>query len=132
MIVVSLIRIALGALWANRLRSGLTLLGVIIGVTSVMTIISALEGIMGAIEEDLAVLGPTTFIVQRFGMTTSEAEFHEMMKRKPLSHNALDLREEVLLKSFFTALSAPIQRLNRIKSARDPSLVSNTKEWLNR
>ena len=94
MITVSLIRIALSALWANRLRSGLTLLGVIIGVTSVMTIISALEGMMGAIEEDLAVLGPTTFIVQRFGMTTSEAEFLEMLKRKPLNLDAVDLLEK--------------------------------------
>ena len=85
MVIFSLAKIAVAALWANRLRSGLTLLGVIIGVTSVMTIISALEGMMGAIEEDLAILGPTTFIVVKAGgVITSHEQWMEMMKRKPL------------------------------------------------
>ncbi len=94
MIVPSLAKIAVAALWANKLRSGLTLLGVIIGVTSVMTIISALEGMMGAIEEDLATLGPTTFIVQKWGMATSEAQAMEMMKRKALSLDCWELLED--------------------------------------
>ena len=92
MIVLSLAKIAVAALWANRLRSGLTLLGVIIGVTSVMTIISALEGMMGAIEDDLAVLGPTTFIVTKAGgVITSHEQWLEMMKRKPLDMQSWDL-----------------------------------------
>lgn len=92
MIVPSLAKIAVAALWANKLRSGLTLLGVIIGVTSVMTIISALEGMMGAIEEDLAVLGPTTFIVMKAGgVITSHEQWMEMLKRKPLNMKSVDL-----------------------------------------
>jgi len=79
-----IVRLSAQALWANKLRSGLTLLGVIVGVTSVMTIISALEGMMQAIESDLARLGPTTFIVTRFGIIRSDEEFREAMKRKPL------------------------------------------------
>jgi len=95
MVAPSLLKIAVEALWANRLRSGLTLLGVIIGVTSVMTIISALEGMMGAIEEDLAVLGPTTFIVQKAGgIITSEEEWIEIMKRKPLDDESVVLIKE--------------------------------------
>ena len=54
MVTPSLVKIAFGSLLANKLRSGLTLLGVLIGVTSVMTIISALEGMMGGIEAQLA------------------------------------------------------------------------------
>ncbi len=85
MIAGSLLRISYDALRANKLRSGLTLLGVIIGVTSVMTIISALEGMQGAIAEDLNRLGPATFVVTRMGIVTSEDMFWEKIKRKPLN-----------------------------------------------
>ena len=83
MIALSILRIAFDSLKANKLRSGLTLLGVIIGVMSVMTIISALEGMMGAIESRLQMLGPTTFVAARMGgLITSEEQFFEMLKRK--------------------------------------------------
>ncbi|MDD3730962.1 MAG: ABC transporter permease [candidate division Zixibacteria bacterium] len=84
MITGSLLKIAFDAIISNKLRSGLTFLGIMIGVTSVMTIISALEGMAGAVQEDLASLGPTTFFVQRVGIATTEEEFREMIKRKPL------------------------------------------------
>lgn len=84
MVVGSLFKIAIGSLWANKLRSSLTLIGVIFGVTSVMTIISALEGMMGEIKRDLEVLGPSTFVVQRIGIAMSEEEFLKKLRRKPL------------------------------------------------
>jgi len=94
-VVPSLVRIAFGALLANKLRSGLTLLGVMIGVTSVMTIISALEGMMDGIEGQLARLGPSTFIVARFGgVITSEEQFLEMLKRKRLQLKTLEYIED--------------------------------------
>ncbi len=85
MVVLPILKISFAALWANKLRTGLTFLGVVVGFTSVMTIISALEGMMDAIEDELAALGPTTFIVQRIGMPMSEEEFLEQIKRKPLA-----------------------------------------------
>ncbi len=94
MIVVPLIGLAWHALWANKLRSGLTLLGVVVGFTSVMTIISALEGMMGAIEDDLARLGPTTFIVQKWGIVTSEEQWLEVAKRKPFDRETGELIKE--------------------------------------
>ena len=94
MIAGSLFKIAISSLWANKLRSSLTLIGVIFGVTSVMTIISALEGMMGAIEQDLSALGPSTFFVQRIGMAMSEEEFLRKLKRKPIKPEAADLIRE--------------------------------------
>ena len=91
MVTGALFRISLSALRANRLRSSLTLLGIIIGVTSVMTIISALEGMAGAIEEDLSRLGPSTFIVQRIAIITSEEMYWEKIKRKPIDFEAAEL-----------------------------------------
>jgi len=83
--VFETIRIALSAIWANRLRSILTLLGVIIGVTSVITIISAIEGLMASFEEQVSSLGPSTFIVTKFGIITSDEEFYEALKRKDIT-----------------------------------------------
>ena len=94
MIAPALFGIAASSLWANKLRSGLTLLGVVFGVTSVMTIISALEGMMGAIEEDLAALGPTTFVIERMGIIMSEQDFLDKVKRKPLNLEAAELIKE--------------------------------------
>jgi putative ABC transport system permease protein len=80
--VFETMRIAFSAVWVNRLRSVLTLLGVIIGVTSVITIISAIEGLMAGFEEQISELGPATFIVTKFGIITSDEEFFKALKRK--------------------------------------------------
>ena len=82
MSVFETIRIAFSAVWVNRLRSVLTLLGVIIGVTSVITIISAIEALMAGFEEQISALGPATFIVTKFGIITSDEEFFKALKRK--------------------------------------------------
>ena len=84
MIVLPILKISFAALWANKLRTGLTFLGVVVGFTSVMTIISALEGMMGAIEDELATLGPTTFLVERIGMPMSHEALMEQLKRRSL------------------------------------------------
>ena len=94
MIAGSLFRIAFDAVISNKLRSILTFLGIMIGVTSVMTIISALEGMMAAVEQDLSALGPTTFFVERFGIVTSEEQFREMARRKPLDLESEELMQQ--------------------------------------
>ncbi len=94
MIAGSLLRIAFDALRANKLRSGLTLLGIIFGVTSVMTIISALEGMMDAIEEDISSLGPSTFMVAKMMIVSSDDMFLEKVKRKPIVLEDAELIEK--------------------------------------
>lgn len=94
MITGSLFKIAIDALRANKLRSGLTLLGVIIGVTSVMTIVSALQGMQDAIKQDLSQFGPSTFMVARVGMAMSNQEFFEKLKRKPITLKSAELIEK--------------------------------------
>lgn len=90
----SIFRIAGAALWANKLRSGLTFVGIVFGVTSVMTIITALEGATGAIEKQLDTLGPSTFMVAKLMSAFSEEEFLEKIKRKPVSIRDAEIVEE--------------------------------------
>ncbi|MEE9441848.1 MAG: ABC transporter permease [candidate division Zixibacteria bacterium] len=107
------IKLALQALWANKLRSGLTLFGVVIGVTSVITIISAVEGFMSSIEDSLSVLGPSTFIVTKFGMITTRDEYLDAMKRKDLTLKDRDAVEDGCLDC--EAVAARAYRFRTIK-----------------
>jgi putative ABC transport system permease protein len=58
--------IALDALRSNKLRSTLTILGVVIGVTTVMAIASMVQGIRTQIFNAIDVAGPTAFYVMRY------------------------------------------------------------------
>ena len=63
-------RIALEQLLANKLRSGLTVLGVVIGIATVMAMASIVSGFRQQIVNTLEVVGPTTFRVLRYFSTT--------------------------------------------------------------
>ena len=58
--------VALDALRANKLRSGLTILGVVIGVTTVMAIASLVQGIRSQIFTAIETAGPNVFYVIRY------------------------------------------------------------------
>jgi putative ABC transport system permease protein len=57
------VRIALQAMRANKLRSALTILGVLIGVTTVMTMAALIRGLTDDITSQIEAAGPTTFYV---------------------------------------------------------------------
>ena len=64
------VAIALDSIRANKLRSGLTVLGVVIGVSTVMAMASIVNGIRGQIINTIEVVGPTTIRVFRFFSST--------------------------------------------------------------
>src|SRR3989337_1558419 len=69
------IRIALSALRTNKLRSSLTILGVTIGVFSVIGVMTALNVIQGSIESGLSFLGSNIFQFAKYPtMSTSDPE----------------------------------------------------------
>src|SRR5256885_5977101 len=59
-------RIAIDQLRANKMRSALTVLGVVIGIATVMAMASIVAGFREQIVNTLEVVGPTTFRVLRF------------------------------------------------------------------
>lgn len=91
MILLSILKESIGALWANKLRSGLTMLGMIMGVASVITIVSTVEGMQGNIEEVFSSMGPRTFIVTRFGFGMTWAEYLQRMRRKKLTRGLIPI-----------------------------------------
>lgn len=77
--------IAFRAIWANKLRSILTLIGVVIGVATVIAVVSVINGMNAYISAKINSMGSSTFIVDRFGIITSEDEFFKAMRRKKLT-----------------------------------------------
>jgi putative ABC transport system permease protein len=64
------VRMALAAIGAQKLRAGLTILGIVIGVSTVMAMASIVQGIRGQIMNSLEVVGPTTFRIVRYFSST--------------------------------------------------------------
>ena len=64
------VAIAFDSLRANKLRSGLTILGVVIGVTTVMAIASMVQGIRTQIFNAIETAGPSVFYIIRFFSNT--------------------------------------------------------------
>lgn len=60
------LKLALSAIWAHKLRSFLTLLGMIIGVTAFMVVLSLLVGFSAYVDEKIAGVGSNSFTVRRF------------------------------------------------------------------
>jgi len=79
------IKIALQSLAANKLRAILTLIGVIIGVTTVITVVSIINGMNDYVAREINSIGTTTFIIDKYGMITSEEEWIEAQKRKKIT-----------------------------------------------
>src|SRR5437763_2204499 len=59
-------RLALGALNGHKLRSGLTLLGIVIGVFTVVSMMALLNGLSKTINKQLGALGADAFQIQRW------------------------------------------------------------------
>src|SRR6476620_5613212 len=60
------LKLALAAIWAHKLRSFLTLLGMIIGVTAFMVVLSLLQGFNAYVDEKIAGIGSNSFTIRRF------------------------------------------------------------------
>jgi len=85
------IRIALQSLWANKLRSTLTLLGVVIGVAAVIAVVTFVNGINGYVAEKIFNLGADVFIISKISpVITNIDQFLEGQKRKNLTMEDYD------------------------------------------
>lgn len=60
------VKLAFSAIWAHKLRSFLTLLGMIIGMTAFMVVLSLLQGFNTYVDEKIAGIGSNAFTIQRF------------------------------------------------------------------
>ena len=64
--LIETLKLALAAIWAHKLRSALTLLGMIIGVAAFVVIVSLIQGFNVYVDEKIAGIGSKSFTIQRF------------------------------------------------------------------
>jgi putative ABC transport system permease protein len=64
--LIEILKVAVAAIWAHKLRSALTLLGMIVGVTAFVTVVSLIQGFNVYIDEKIAGIGAKSFSIQRF------------------------------------------------------------------
>jgi putative ABC transport system permease protein len=88
---------SLQAIRANKLRSSLTLVGIVLGVASIIAVMTGISVVQGTMEKEMSVLGAQTFQVQKWpsGFSTDE-ERREAMRRPPVTlSDAKAIRDNV-------------------------------------
>jgi putative ABC transport system permease protein len=77
--------IALDTLRAHKLRTFLTLLGVILAVATLVAVMSVLNGLNVYVADKVANLGANAFVIDRIGIVTNFQEWNNARKRPPLA-----------------------------------------------
>jgi len=85
MLPADLVLAALGALRAHKLRSFLTLLGVIIGVTTMVSVIGVIAGLDAYVKNKVIRLAPDVFVLDRLGIIQSQNDLIQALKRPQLT-----------------------------------------------
>src|SRR5256885_14005171 len=85
MFFTEIFRMALGSLRTNRLRSALTMLGVAIGVFSVIGVMTALNAIQGSIETGLSFLGSNIFQFAKYPVVSTSDPEEKFANRRNIS-----------------------------------------------
>lgn len=77
---------SLQAIQSNKLRSSLTLVGIVLGVASIIAVMTGISVIQATMEKEMSVLGAQTFQVQKWpsGFSTPE-ERRKAMRRPPMT-----------------------------------------------
>jgi putative ABC transport system permease protein len=82
------IGIAAHAIWASKLRSLMTVLGNIVAVTSIIAVVSLIQGLNASVKDAiLSQAGADSFGIQQFPVTRSDEEFEEVRSNPRLTTN---------------------------------------------
>src|SRR6266511_4303394 len=81
------VTMALDTVRTNKMRSGLTVLGVVIGITSIVGMTAMIRGFDQSFRDSIGAIGPNTIFIQRFGISSFSggAEIRQLLKRPNLS-----------------------------------------------
>jgi putative ABC transport system permease protein len=127
--VVEAMSIALQSLWANKLRSILTLLGVVIGVSSVIAVVTFVNGINGYVAEKVFNLGADVFIVNKQkNVITNIDDYLAGQKRKNFQLDDYEaVRDEC---TECKVIGASLFRMNGgVKFAQQSSADTQVRGW---
>ena len=79
-------RIALASIWGSKLRSLMTVLGNIVAVTSIIAVVSLIQGLNASVKQAiLNEAGADSFVVQQFGIVRSDDEWLRVQSNPRIS-----------------------------------------------
>jgi putative ABC transport system permease protein len=86
-LLAEVVRMALETVRTNKMRSALTILGVVIGITSIVGMTSLIRGFDSSLRESIQQLGPTTIYLSKLSIVSISggAEFDDLMRRPALT-----------------------------------------------
>jgi len=123
------IRISLGSLWSNKLRSVLTLLGVVIAVASIIAVVTFVNGINGYVAEKIFNLGADVFIVNKTtNAITNVDDYIDGLKRKDIRMDDYEAVLEGCVACKYVGVAAPVITGN-VKYAEVNSTDTYIRGW---
>jgi putative ABC transport system permease protein len=97
MLFVEILRLAFASLTANKLRSSLTILGIAVGVFSVIGVMTLINGMRSSIETGLNVLGANSFQVSKFSPSISFSDPRNRFRnRRDISYSVASRFKEMM------------------------------------
>src|SRR5580704_1289215 len=123
--------IALDTLRSHKLRTFLTLLGVMLAVTTLVAVMSVLNGLNLYVADKVANLGSNAFVIDRVGIATNLDQWNKARKRPPLRLDDLEaLREGMKLADRIAGLQETIGdvRYGNVPSV-DVRIIGATPEY---
>ena len=132
---------AFDTLRSNKMRSALTVLGVVIGVTSIVGMTSLIRGFDTSLRESISSLGPNVVFVQRFGglSLSSGASFMELLRRPVLTVSDMTAIERqattVDMVDIWLGAGPPQPTLERVfyrgERTRPAAIMGTTEQYVN-
>ena len=116
------VQMAISSVWTNKFRSGLTILGIVIGITTVVTVSSLLTGLRKGIVTFFEEFGPDTIFVKRFSGDPNSQGSPKERKRRPIPPEYAEYVKRFCpsVEVVATALWIPPVTRGRAMSARVP------------
>jgi putative ABC transport system permease protein len=130
------VRLAFGTLWVNPLRSLLTLLGVVIGVATVVSMMALIEGLRLKVTRDLSQLGANSFTVSKWpgGINFGRMDWRRFQRRPAFRLGDVQLIREscpsVRTASAQTGFGAFKVASERAETSPNVFTMGATAEWI--
>jgi len=96
MLLIEVLRLALAALNANKLRSSLTILGISVGVFSVIGVMTVIAGLRGQVEENLNALGSASFQINKYPAINFSDPRERFRNRRDITYPMADRFKELM------------------------------------
>ena len=121
------VRMALDAIWAHRFRSGLTILGIVIGITTVVTVSSLLTGLRKGVVTFFEEFGPDNVFISRVSGDPGQDGLPKERKRRPIrqEYAAMIERMSPSVERSSVSLFVPSIQQGKVITAKVPGFESD-------